>query len=193
MNILILNGAPANRRGATVRAIVRTITDEAQAKGWTTAAFDLDGLDIKPCPGCFSCWLKHPGICAIKDDEEPILRAYSSTDVIVWTTPVTFGGYGPTLKKALDRSIPNLLPFFIKTGGEIHHPQRYPRRRSFLVFGTLDAPDSDAEQTFHRLVKRNALNLNTVMTASRVFVEGSASTEWSGTVRELLTAAKEAL
>ncbi|MHB8055889.1 MAG: flavodoxin family protein [Candidatus Aminicenantales bacterium] len=193
MNALILNGAPGNGRGATVRAIVGTITAEAQANGWTTSVFDLDGLDIKPCRGCFACWLKHPGICAIKDDEEPILKAMASTDVLVWTTPVTFGGYGPTLKKALDRLIPNLLPFFIKTHGELHHPQRYPRRRSFLVFGTTASPDADVERIFHGLVQRNALNLNSVMTASRVFPEGAAPADWTGTVGKLLADAKEAL
>jgi multimeric flavodoxin WrbA len=193
MNTLILNGAPAGRRGAAARAIAGTVADEARARGWTVAAFDLDGLDIKPCRGCFACWLKHPGTCAVKDDQEPILKALASIDILVWTTPVVFGGYGPTLKKSLDRLIPNILPFFIKTHGEIHHPPRYPRRRVFLVFGTQAGPDPEAGRVFHDLVLRNALNLGSVRADSRIFQDSETPDAWTGTVKELLAGAKEAL
>lgn len=192
MNILILNGGPRNGRGATCRAISEKIVGEARAKGWTAAAFDLDGMDIKPCRGCFACWLKHPGTCAIKDDEEAILKPAASNDAWVWITPVTFGGYSPVLKKALDRLIPNILPFFIKTHGEIHHPPRYERRRSFLAFGTLPSPDPEAERVFHALVRRNAINLGSVMTESRVFYDGGEASTIAGQVRELLKATEEA-
>jgi len=193
MNITILNGAPAGGRGATIRAIASTIAAEAEAHGWKAAIFDLDPMDIKPCRGCFACWLKHPGTCAIKDDEESILKALATTDLIVWATPLAFGGYGPTLKKALDRVIPILLPFFIKIHGELHHPQRYPRRRSLFVFGTQAKPDEEAERIFHGLVQRNALNLNSVRTASRVILEGAVPAEWAEDISNLLSQAKEAL
>lgn len=193
MNILILNGAPAGERGAFSRAVAETAASEAKNRGWTETVFDLDGLEIKPCRGCFACWLKHPGTCAIKDDEEPVVRAMASADIVVWTTPVVFGGYGSTLKKALDRIIPVILPFFIKTHGEIHHPPRYPRRRSLLAIGTLPAADAEAERIFHNLVQRNAINFGSVMTASRVFLESASPAEWTGPVKELLAGAKEAL
>jgi len=193
MNITILNGADGNGRGATLRALAATIGAEAEVRGWTAMSFDLEAMNIKPCRGCFACWLKHPGTCAIKDDEEPILRALASSDLVVWMTPLAFGGYGPTLKKALDRVIPILLPFFIKVEGELHHPQRYPRRRSLLVFGTQAKPDEEAERIFHGLVQRNALNLNSVRTASRVIREGAAPSEWADDVSNLLSQAKEAL
>jgi multimeric flavodoxin WrbA len=193
MNILILNGAPGGELGAASRAIAAAVERAARAKGWTAAAFDLDGLDIKPCRGCFACWLKHSGTCAIKDDEDAILKAWASTDVLAWTTPVVFGGYGPALKKALDRAIPNILPFFIKVHGEVHHPQRYEGRRSLLAFGTLPSPDAEAERIFHGLVQRNALNLGSVRTESRVFHGGVSEAAAAGPAREMLEAAEEVL
>ncbi len=159
MNITILNGAPGNGRGTTLRAIASTIADEARAKGWPAATFDLDGLDIKPCRGCFACWLKHPGTCAIKDDEEPIVKAIASTDLIIWMTPVVFGGYGPELKKALDRSISILSPFFTKLDGETHHKRRYSRYPTFAAVGLLRRVDQESEEIFRRLVWRNAINI----------------------------------
>lgn len=193
MNILILNGSPSDGRGSTGRGIADKVESGARAKGFVVSRFDLDGLDVKPCRGCFACWTNHPGTCAIKDDEEPILRAMAAGDILVWITPIAFGGYGPTLKKALDRSIPNALPLFIKAHGEIHHPQRYEKRRSLLVFGTLPSADEESERIFHGLVRRNAINLHSVRTESRVLYEGADAAATAGMIEELLTAAKEAI
>lgn len=193
MNVLILNGGPRDGRGASCRKIAEMVAGESRAKGWNVTAFDLDGMAIKPCRGCFACWLKHPGTCAIKDDEELILKAMAGSDAQVWITPVTFGGYSPALKKALDRSIPNILPFFVKVHGEVHHPQRYEGRRSLLAFGALPSPDAEAERIFHSLAQRNALNLGSVMTESRVFYDRAEEAGIAGQVKELLEAAEEAI
>lgn len=174
MNVVVLDGSPRDSRGASARALAAETGALARSGGHDVTAFALDGLDIKPCRGCFACWVKHPGTCAIADDEEPVLRAMASADVLIWITPVTFGGYAPALKKALDRFIPNILPFFVIRGGEVHHPPRYERRRSLLVLGTRPAPDAEAERIFHSLVGRNALNLDSVRTLSIVVHDGEA-------------------
>ncbi len=193
MNIVILNGGPSNGRGAMSRGVADEAERKARVKGFAVSRFDLDGLDIKPCRGCFACWTKHPGTCAIKDDQEAILKAMASSDVQVWITPISFGGYGAALKRPLDRSIPNALPFFIKVHSEVHHPERYDKRRSFLVFGTLPSPEEESERIFHNLVRRNAINLHSVRTESRVFYEGADAAGTTGMIQELLTAAKEAI
>ena len=127
-------------------------------------------MDIQPCRGCFSCWVKTPGRCIIQgDDQEAILRATAASDLVIWLTPITFGGYAPELKKALDRIIPVLLPFFIKIRGETHHPLRYPRQRRLLAIGTQKQEDADSEAVFRRLVRRNALNMGDVEAATLVF------------------------
>lgn len=193
MNILILDGGPRDGRGETCRNVAAAVASEARARGHALTAFDLDGHDIKPCLGCFACWLKHPGTCAIKDGQEDILKAMAASDVQVWITPVTFGGYSSALKKALDRSIPNILPYFTMRRGEVHHPHRYPRRRSLLAVGTLASTDPEAERIFHHLFGRNALNLDSVRTESRVVVDGAGGSEIAGRAAELLDAAEEAL
>lgn len=174
MNVVVLDGSPRDSRGASARALAAETGALARSGGHDVTAFALDGLDIKPCRGCFACWVKHPGTCAIADDEEPVLRAMASADVLIWVTPVTFGGYAPALKKALDRFIPTILPFFVIRSGEVHHPPRYERRRSLLVLGTRPAPDAEAERIFHSLVGRNALNLDSVRTLSIVVHDGEA-------------------
>ena len=192
MNVLILDGGPRDVRGAACRKIAAAAAAEARLKGHAVKAFELDALDIKPCRGCFACWLKHPGTCALKDDQEPVLRAMAASDVQVWITPVTFGGYSPALKKALDRFIPNILPFFTVRHAEVHHPPRYEKRRGLIVLGTLPAADLESERIFHELVGRNALNLDSVLTESRVVHDGEEG-GIAGRLKGLLQTAEEAI
>jgi multimeric flavodoxin WrbA len=116
----------------------------------------------------------------------------AASDVQVWITPITFGGYAPALKKALDRFIPNILPFFELRQGEVHHPVRYPRRRGLIVLGTRPAADPEAERTFEDLVRRNAINLDSVRTEAIVVHDGEAD-GMADSLRRSLQAAEEAL
>jgi multimeric flavodoxin WrbA len=189
MNAIILNGGPANGRGAASRKIRDAAAREFESLGWAVKVFNLDGMTIKPCRGCFACWLKHPGTCAIQDDEEDYVRALVAGDATVWITPVTFGGYSSALKKALDRSIPVLLPFFVKVHGEIHHPQRYEKRRKILAVGTLPAADAEAERIFRELVQRNAANMNPLTTDACVVDELADDAQVTARVKDIIRTA----
>jgi multimeric flavodoxin WrbA len=175
MKAAFLKGSPAAGQDPLSNRAAAAVTAVMKARNWQTKAFALAGMDIKPCRGCFSCWVKTPGICVIRDDgQESILRAWAEADLIAVLTPITFGGYAPELKKALDRIIPVLLPFFIKIGGETHHPQRYPLRRRLLAIGTQKRDDADSESNFRRLVRRNALNMGDIETATLVFSDNAS-------------------
>ena len=190
MNILILNGATESRNGAFHRKIKDDLDRESGKRGLSVTAFDLDSMEIKPCRGCFACWVKHPGTCVIQDDEERILKAVVRSDVLVWLTPITFGGYSSVLKKAIDRIIPISLPFFIKSHGEIHHPPRYIGRKKLLAVGTLPRPDAGAEKIFRDLVGRNAVNLNSLKTGVAVLAEETGEAGIERAVREIFEQAE---
>ena len=170
MQAVFLKGSPAAGQDPLSNRAAAAVMAAMKARDWQVKAFALAAMDIKPCRGCFSCWVKTPGRCIIEaDDQEAILRAWAQADLIAFLTPITFGGYAPELKKAMDRIIPVLLPFFIKIRGEIHHPQRYPRQRRLLAIGTQKQEDADSEAIFRRLVRRNALNMGDVGAAILVF------------------------
>jgi multimeric flavodoxin WrbA len=183
MNMVILNGGPADGSGALHRRIREIAEEEGRSRGFAITAFDLAGLDVKPCRGCFACWLKHPGTCAIKDEQERVLKAMSSADIEVWITPLTFGGYSSVLKKSLDRLIPNILPFFIKVRGEVHHPPRYERRSRLVALGTVPSPDADAAAIFRGLVERNAINFHSIEARVEVLPETMEDAELATAVR----------
>ncbi len=116
--------------------------------------------DIAPCAGCFGCWTKTPGECVIDDGAREVVRSYVRSDIVVYATPVTFGGYSSVLKGMLDRLIPVLDPRFAVVGGEVHHRLRYRRYPRTIGLGTLPAPDPESEALFARLVRRNGLNVH---------------------------------
>ena len=122
--------------------------------------FRLRNKEIVPCQGCFGCWVRTPGECLMEDDSKAIVRAMVGADLIVLLTPVTFGGYSSELKKALDRSICLVSPFFMTIHGETHHKPRYDWSPRLLGIGVTEDRDSECVQIFTSLVERNAINFH---------------------------------
>jgi hypothetical protein len=108
-------------------------------------------------------------------------------DVLVYFTPVTFGGVSSELKKAVDRLIPNISPFFARVQEETHHQRRYPRSASLIGLGVLPTPNRDAEALFKTLVEDNATNFRSPRTAVAVLALDHSDT-FEATLRELVEA-----
>ena len=184
MKATILNGARAG--GTTLAAIEQSFVDELAGRGWTYETFNLREMEIKPCLGCFGCWVQTPGECIIKDGARDVSRAIIQSDVVVYLTPVTFGGYSSELKKVLDRSICLILPFFTQIDGEIHHKPRYESYPRLVAVGALPAPDDESARIFSKLVGRNAINMHAPAHAAAVIVEGEGADAIRMRVLELL-------
>jgi len=83
--------------------------------------------EIKDCIGCWSCWWKSPGKCALKDDAFKLYKDYINSDevVILFNTKNGFiGGKGKTF---LDRLIQHYLPYVKLKNGECGHLKRYDK------------------------------------------------------------------
>jgi len=81
-------------------------------------------LRIKPCLGCFSCWVKTPGICVQKDDMQTILPKMHEAGIWVFATPLYVDGMTGPMKNLIDRMIPSVEPFFELRDGHCRHPSR---------------------------------------------------------------------
>ena len=119
VNAVILNGSGNN--DTVLEKVQQTIIDKLTDKNWEVKPLLLHKVDINPCAGCFGCWVRTPGICIINDEGRDIAGTIIQSDLVIYLTPVTFGGYSSHLKKVLDRSIALILPFFKKIDGEVHH------------------------------------------------------------------------
>ncbi|MBP7401695.1 MAG: flavodoxin family protein [Clostridia bacterium] len=124
----------------------------------------LRDMEIRYCTGCWTCWVRTPGICTFQDDMRPILQSMLASDLCVFLSPVSMGFVTSLIKKACDRMIPIVLPDFAVCHGEFHHRARYaayPKLGLILV-----DPDKDA-QTLDIVLgvfRRTALNLKTDLT-----------------------------
>lgn len=157
MKALILNGSP--KGDPLAEKICVSFLEELKTRNYEGNLLNLADIEIAPCLGCFGCWVKTPGVCVIDDAGRDVTRTYMQSELVVFVSPITFGGYSYELKKIFDRLIPILSPFFKKVGGEIHHKMRYERYPRFLVIGVLPEPDREKEDIFNRLTARNALNV----------------------------------
>ena len=156
MKTLILDGSQAGDRVGSFSAAA--LQAEIAKRGWSSEVVVLREKKIGNCMGDFLCWFKSPGKCHVADDQLEISRKFIESDLVIFLTPITFGGYSPTLKKMVDHMIQNTLPFFATHGGEIHHLQRYERYPDVLTIGWQSEPDEQGASIFRHLAWRNSIN-----------------------------------
>ncbi len=126
------------------------------AKGFSVDTVTVSDGMLKPCMGCFGCWIKTPGKCVIRDDIDDINRAAMNCDALVWLCPVIFGQMSANIKNALDRWLPNMLPFFVtRNDGSTMHPPRYDHYPQQLMIGYGDSLSDDDSQLFRDITEKH--------------------------------------
>jgi NAD(P)H-dependent FMN reductase len=166
--VVILDGrGPGDRDLASALAV---LSDVLRRDGSQVEAFALHEMKLAHCLGCFGCWVKTPGMCVEDDVGRKVARAVIQSDVTVFYTPVTFGGYSPDLKKMLDHFLQLISPYFQIEHGEVHHPPRYARRPRLLMIGVQRHPNSHEAHIFNVLAGRNAINFHPAAYATEVVV-----------------------
>lgn len=163
---LILDGSESGDE--TAKRLLLLLGETLGNHGLESESIFLRDKHIAPCVGCFNCWLKTPGLCVVADDAREVSRAMIRSDLLIFFSPVTFGGYSWQLKKALDRSICLISPAFTKIGGEVHHKPRYPRYPRLLGIGVAQRNNPESARIFCNLVTRNAINLQAPAHAAAV-------------------------
>jgi multimeric flavodoxin WrbA len=158
---------------------------ELTLRAWVVQPFILQDMEITHCRGCFGCWVQTPGRCVINDDGREVAKAFIQSDLVALLTPVTFGGYSSELKKALDRVISILAPFFMKIKGEVHHKRRYENYPRLMAVGVLPKPDEESERIFKTLVSRNAINFHAPAHAGGVLLRSQGANEMRERIQTL--------
>ena len=131
--------------------------DTLKENGFTY--FDLTNLNINNCIGCFSCWIKTPGKCIIRDDAINIYPILAKSDHLIYISKIKYGGYDSIMKTYLERTIPIQQAFIRLYHNETHHIQRNVayKKATIIAYGNI----SDHEkEIFKSLVTRNSHNMN---------------------------------
>lgn len=138
------------------RLIIYDIPNEILSTKKDDILFSANPI-VKPCMGCFGCWIKTPGRCVINDRCSDIPLFISKCDEMILISPIIFGCYSESIKAVIDRSIPYILPYLRIVGGEMHHKMRYKHafKLTVLFYGKCDLEE---RQIAESLVRANSVN-----------------------------------
>ncbi len=142
----------------TTRQIGKAIVEELLRGGGNAAGFELidtTGMNISHCVGCNCCWLKTPGVCAIQDDYEPILRKMNRADQVWLISDTRFGFVSWQTKNIVDRIMPLVTMYLKVKDGQMRHVMRYDHQPDIGIIYTGDGDQAYLE----RWCQRTALNL----------------------------------
>lgn len=104
---------------------LRPFIDGLRSAGADVLEVCVSDLSIKPCLGCFSCWLRTPGRCIHRDAMDNVLGEMCR-ELLVLATPVYVDGMTGPLKTMLDRIIPLAEPWIEIRDDHCRHPHREP-------------------------------------------------------------------
>ena len=99
--IIILNGSP--RPNGNTAALIDEFTKGAESAGNTVTRFNLKGMDIRPCIGCFKGGSDPASPCVQKDDMNKIYPAYKEADIVVFASPMYYWSWTGLIKTAFER------------------------------------------------------------------------------------------
>ncbi len=124
-------------------------------EGWTVIS-EKDG--IRPCIGCFRCWISGSGECVFKDGYNHMGALIHEADEMVLISRYTYGGFSSFVKNVFDRCIGYVLPEFETAYGEMHHKKRYQEDKpvTFIFRGcSLSEDDKEKARQYVAAVCRN--------------------------------------
>lgn len=174
MKITAFNGSPRAEKSNT-HFMVHEFLLGCQAAGAEVQNIFLAQQNIQSCRGCFSCWVKTPGKCVIKDDARELLSTYMASDIVVFATPVFLDNVTGIMKLFIDRLIPLLDPHFGKDEkGESRHLSRYDHYPRIALISNCGYPEQTHFHAMKAVIRRMARNLHSEVIAEICRGEGEA-------------------
>jgi len=140
------------------------VTSNLIEKDFQTEHREIGRDELSFCKGCFGCWIKQPGECTIKDSMSEINNKFINSDVVVFLSPVIFGQFSANIKSAVDRWLPNILPFFMtRPDGSTMHPPRYLTYPKQIIIGFGEAVSKEDTQLFVDITKKHRRNIEVLV------------------------------
>lgn len=184
MATVVLSGASAEH--PALLSLLDLIKAHLRQLGETDVrVFHLADTPLAYCQGEFDCWLKTPGACRAHDAEQAIVQAVHDAERLVTLDVAAFGGYSYTVKRAIDRLICLISPFFEKRMALTHHEARYARMPSWCAVGWQPEAHAAVAATWGEAADANALNLGAPHVGAGV-LHGEPCEAWAGEVARIV-------
>jgi multimeric flavodoxin WrbA len=83
--------------------LMKRVQALAEEKGYALDSIALDRNETAACTGCLRCWSEQTRECVSRDLLGDITRHKKNCGVVMYVTPVTFGGMTSSVKAAWDK------------------------------------------------------------------------------------------
>jgi multimeric flavodoxin WrbA len=117
------------------------------------------------------------------DDANKIVEKVIQNELLVFLTPLTFGGYSSELKAIIERMLGLLQPGVMIVDGESHHLKRYERYPSIFALAVTDNLDKEGEILFKKLLERHSRNFYPPVYKAEVFQTNESKENIRGRVK----------
>jgi len=155
VKVLVLNANPKaeyDKFDLYLKALQHTLENEKHE----TKLIMLRSLQLHDCIGCYTCWVKTPGICCFDDGIDEILKEYLAADIVIYASPVIMSYVSALLKRVTDRMLPVMHPFLKLKEDRMSHFLRYSHYpKPFLLLDSCENSD-EAGSSFIKAVYRNS-------------------------------------
>lgn len=132
MKVLAINSSPRIDKSNTSLILTPFLEGMTEA-GAEVELFYTGKLEIKHCDGAFTCWLRTPGECHLKDDMQMLYPKLREADIWVLATPVYVDGVSGSMKMLMERTLPFMQPLIELRDGHCRHPLRQGYKRGKVV------------------------------------------------------------
>ena len=100
-HVVVLLGSP--RKKGNSAALAKKIIYGVESAGGKVETVYLNGLNIKPCQGCYACKKKNSPGCAVDDDMQSLYPKLVESDAWVIASPVYWFSMSAQTKIFMDR------------------------------------------------------------------------------------------
>ncbi|MFH2203279.1 MAG: flavodoxin family protein [Elusimicrobiota bacterium] len=185
MKITAFNGSARASKGNT-HILVEAFLGGAAAAGAEVENVLLAEKKIKHCRGCFKCWTRTPGKCAMPDDMAELLPRFAHSDIVVFATPLYVDNVSGLMKNFMDRMVPLIDPHFAKdSAGEYRHVKAVGVPK-IVVISNCGFPEQSHFQVLKLLFRRIARNMHSEVIAEIYRGEGELLRVESAMLRFML-------
>jgi len=131
--VIVLNASPREEKGYTdfyLKPFIKGMGRQTEVEIEHLAKYH-----IKPCTGCFSCWMNVPGKCIYhnEDDFHKLAEKMFTADLTVYAFPIYADGMPGILKNYFDRSVSRAYPYMIEGMNRVRHPRRYINKQHTMA------------------------------------------------------------
>jgi multimeric flavodoxin WrbA len=152
MKVLALNGSPRMKASSTYH-MLKPLLEGMEEAGAETELIHIRELDLEACTGCYTCWVRTPGVCVNKNKDSMygILQKFNTADLVVFGTPLYIFTMSGLLKTFLDRTIVRFEPWLIPhphTPGTTGHPERFQKPDKMLLVSPCGFPEFEHFDSF---------------------------------------------